>query len=82
MTGTSRTRKTLTLFVALVTLAGAVAFLAISLTRPVPVANASLGAEWQCHKTAFILTTCRRIAYTQPVVESSEQRRIFCLRRA
>ncbi len=80
MTGTSGTRKTLALFVALVTLAGAVAFLFVSLTRPVPVASASLGAEWQCHKTAFILTTCRRTVPTEPVVETPQHR--ICLRRA
>jgi Na+/H+-dicarboxylate symporter len=80
MTGTSGTRKTLRLFIAMVTLAGAVAFLAVSLTRPVPVANASLGAEWQCHKTAFILTTCRRTVPTEPVVKTSQHR--ICWRQA
>jgi hypothetical protein len=82
MTGTSGTRKTLALFVAMVTLVGVVAFLAISWTHPTPVANASLGAEWQCHKTAFILTICSKIVHIEPVIESSNYRRIFCLRRA
>jgi hypothetical protein len=80
MTSSSGTRKILALFVAMVTLAGAVAFLFVSLTRPVPVASASLGPEWQCHRTAFILTTCRKIVYTEPVVENSHHP--ICLRRA
>ncbi|MCC8974434.1 hypothetical protein [Bradyrhizobium brasilense] len=27
---------------------------------PRPVSSAALGSEWQCSKTAFVLTTCRQ----------------------
>ncbi|WP_426442411.1 hypothetical protein [Bradyrhizobium genosp. P] len=38
-------------------LAGAALLLAIA--APQPVSSAALGSEWQCSKTAFVLTTCR-----------------------
>ena len=31
---------------------------AVALTRPKPIDSAVLGSEWQCHKTAFVITTC------------------------
>jgi len=31
---------------------------AVALTRPKPIDSALLGSEWQCHKTAFVITTC------------------------
>ena len=80
MTSSSGTRKTLALFVAIVTLAGAVAFGLVSVTRPTPFSSATLGAEWQCHRTAFIMTTCRRAVRTEPVVVNSIHP--ICLRRA
>ena len=36
----------------------ALAGVAVALTRPKPIDNAVLGSEWQCHKTAFVITTC------------------------
>ncbi|WFU44187.1 hypothetical protein QA640_18080 [Bradyrhizobium sp. CB82] len=39
-------------------LAGAALLLAMA--APQPVSNAALGNEWQCSKTAFVLTTCRQ----------------------
>jgi hypothetical protein len=31
---------------------------AVALTRPKPIDSAVLGSEWQCHETAFVITTC------------------------
>ena len=31
---------------------------AVALTRSKPIDSAVLGSEWQCHKTAFVITTC------------------------
>ena len=31
---------------------------AVALTRPKSIDSAVLGSEWQCHKTAFVITTC------------------------
>ena len=28
------------------------------LTRPKSIDSAVLGSEWQCHETAFVITTC------------------------
>ena len=36
----------------------ALAWGAVALTRPKPIDSAVLGSEWQCHKTAFLITTC------------------------
>ena len=36
----------------------ALAWGAVALTRPKPIDSAVLGSEWQCHKTAFVITTC------------------------
>jgi hypothetical protein len=33
-----------------------VAFL--SMARPMPMSSLELGSNWQCSKTAFVLTTC------------------------
>ena len=31
---------------------------AVALTRSKSIDSAVLGSEWQCHKTAFVITTC------------------------
>jgi hypothetical protein len=31
---------------------------AVALTRPKSIDSAVLGSEWQCHETAFVITTC------------------------
>lgn len=31
---------------------------AVALTRSESIDSAVLGSEWQCHKTAFVITTC------------------------
>jgi hypothetical protein len=36
----------------------ALAGVAVALTRPKPIDSAVLGSEWQCHETAFVITTC------------------------
>jgi hypothetical protein len=36
----------------------ALAWGAVALTRPKPIDSAVLGSEWQCHETAFVITTC------------------------
>ena len=36
----------------------ALAGVAVALTRSKSIDSAVLGSEWQCHKTAFVITTC------------------------
>ena len=36
----------------------ALAGVAVVLTRSESIDSAVLGSEWQCHKTAFVITTC------------------------
>jgi hypothetical protein len=38
----------------------ALAGVAVALTRSESVDSAVLGSEWECHKTAFLITTCVR----------------------
>ena len=45
----------------------ALAGVAVALTRPKPIDSAVLGPEWQCHKTAFVITTCALRAQPQAV---------------
>ena len=58
---------------AAVTLAGAVVFLSLALAYPKPIANAALGAEWQCTRTAFVWTSCSRIRPTEAAVQSARK---------
>lgn len=39
-------------------LVGAAVLLAMA--APHPVSSVALGSEWQCSKSAFVLTTCRQ----------------------
>ena len=41
---------------------------AVALTRPKPIDSAVLGSEWQCHKTAFVITTCALRTQPQAVL--------------
>jgi hypothetical protein len=34
---------------------------AISVGRPQPVSDPRLGAEWQCSRAAFFITTCTQV---------------------
>ena len=59
--------KSLAMICATVVLGGAVAMLA----RPKPIESAVLGAEWQCSRTAFVLTTCApRMRQASPGLET------------
>ena len=51
----------------------ALAGVAVALTRPKPIDSAVLGSEWQCHKTAFVITTCALRTQRQavPVLETA-----------
>jgi hypothetical protein len=66
MIGPLRTRKARALVIAS-SLAGA-AVLLIVIAAPKPISVAALGSEWQCSKTAFVLTTCRQ---AEPMLASS-----------
>jgi hypothetical protein len=65
MTGQRWNRKILTLIVAALTCA-AVA-VSISFAYPTQVASPMLGAEWQCHRAAGIVTTCSRVSQVVPM---------------
>ncbi|EJN15457.1 hypothetical protein PMI42_00987 [Bradyrhizobium sp. YR681] len=58
------------LLVAVAVVAGA----ALLLARPQPIESAVLGADWECTRTAFVLTTCApRIQQAIPAVETSRK---------
>jgi len=60
--------KALAITFAIVALAG----VAIVLAQPKPIENAMLGAEWQCSRTAFIITTCApRVQQASPGVQTT-----------
>ena len=58
---------------ALAILAIAALGVAVVLTRLESIDSAVLGSEWQCHKTAFVITTCT--LRTQAVPASLETTR-------
>ena len=60
MAGTRWTGKWRALVVATFTLA-CVAFLGVA--APNPVSIAELGSNWQCKKTAFVLTMCTQVLH-------------------
>ena len=60
MTPSLWTRKQIAVLVAISTLACAVLFLAIGWTGPKPFASDVLNAQWQCTRTAGILTVCTK----------------------
>ena len=52
----------------------ALAGVAIVLARPKPIDSAMLGAEWQCSRTAFVVTTCApRVQQASPAAEGSSK---------
>ncbi len=65
MTGPFWNRKAVLLIGAV--LACATVAVSIGLAYPTSVESSTLGAEWQCHKTA-IVTTCRRVSHAEPMV--------------
>jgi hypothetical protein len=65
MTGQQWNRKILTLVAA--ALACAAVAVSMSFAYPTQVASPTLGAEWQCHRTVGILTTCSRVSHVVPL---------------
>ena len=72
MTGRWWNRKVLTLVIA----AAACALVAVSiaLAYPTKISSATLGSEWQCHRTVGILTTCSRVSNVVPMNSPSRSR--------
>jgi len=60
-----RNRKILAAIVAALTCA--VVAVSISFAYPTQVASPMLGAEWQCHRTVGIMTTCSRVSHVVPM---------------
>jgi hypothetical protein len=60
-----RNRKILAAIVAALTCA--VVAVSISFAFPTQVASPMLGAEWQCHRTVGIMTTCSRVSHVVPM---------------
>ncbi|MDA9499319.1 hypothetical protein [Bradyrhizobium sp. CCBAU 11357] len=59
--------KTLAIAFAVAGVAGA----ALLLARPQPIESAVLGANWECTRTAFVLTSCApRVQEAIPAVET------------
>jgi len=61
-----RIRKILT-FVAAVLVCGAAIALSLALAYPQPVSSPALGAGWQCHRAAGLVTTCSRTSQAEPL---------------
>jgi hypothetical protein len=61
--------KVLAITLAIAVLAG----VAVALTRPKSIDSAVLGSEWQCHETAFVITTCalRTQRQAMPALETT-----------
>jgi len=64
--GLWRNRKVLT-FLAAVLVCGAAAAVSLALAYPQPVSNPALGAGWQCHRAAGLVTTCSRVSRAEPL---------------
>jgi hypothetical protein len=66
--------RALAITVAVVALAG----VTIALGRPRPIESAVLGAEWQCSRTAFVVTTCSpRVQQATPAIEMSRRQALW-----
>ena len=72
MTGQQWNRKILTLIGA--ALACAAVAVSVSFAYPTQIASPTLGAEWQCHRTVGILTTCSRVSHVVPMNTRSHSR--------
>jgi hypothetical protein len=66
MTSPWRSRKVLT-FIAVALVCVAAVAISFALAYPQPVSSPTLGAEWQCHRAAGILTTCSRVSRAEPM---------------
>lgn len=69
MTSRFWTGKPRGFIIAIAIVAGA-ACLSFAATAPKPVPVAALGSDWQCSRTAFVVTTCTRVRHTEPVVQN------------
>lgn len=78
MTGSTWNRRAQILIAA--ALSGAAVAVTVGLAYPIPVANPALGAGWQCHRSAGIVTTCRRISRIEPSVHRSTSGPVGALR--
>ena len=74
MTSTLWNRKKISLALATVIFACAMAFLSAGLAPTKPAPSVSLGAGWQCSKTLF-MTTCTKTLQTKAVLQSLQQAR-------
>lgn len=73
MTRTFWSRKRRGLLVAIAALTGVVAYLSTGLVHPKPTFNAALGAEWQCSKTAGMVTVCTKVHHARPLCDGSRK---------
>jgi hypothetical protein len=80
MDGSSRNRKALWIIGAALACAGVA--LSIGIAYPTPVPNTALGAEWECHRSAAIMTTCRKVSHAQPTIHRSPSSDLMEMRRA
>lgn len=64
MTGSWRNGKAFLVIASAV--AGAAVAVSVSLAYPTPVPSPELGAEWQCHRSVGIMTTCHRVSHVAP----------------
>ena len=62
MTGYWRNRKAFLLIASVL----ACTAVAVSLAYPTPVPSPQLGADWQCHRSVGIVTTCHRVSHVAP----------------
>jgi hypothetical protein len=60
MTSSFWTRKAIALGAAVVAVTCTVTFLSVGLTQPKPVVSSVLSDQWQCTKTAGIITVCTK----------------------
>jgi hypothetical protein len=65
MTGSSRNRNVL--LVVGTAVACAMVVFTIGVASPRPISNPMLGSEWQCHRSAGILTTCKHLTHAAPL---------------
>ena len=76
MIGILRARRQRAGTIATAALGCALALLSIQLMRPKPLSIAGLGVQWQCSKTAGIVTICTKSRHAGPVFDSSRKDRM------
>jgi hypothetical protein len=64
MTGSWRNRKAFLVITSVLVCAAAA--VSVSLAYPTPVSSPQLGADWQCHRSVGIVTTCHRVSHVAP----------------